>query len=123
MSAPWTDEDKALLRQLREQGATVAEIARRLDRSEKSVKGQSERLGLALAKQAMKQLGQFKASDGFVSGYEIVWGVAAACSVCGEWIAVGDVLTKHRQRRATTEDDMHRPFYRHVDCKKGRVSE
>ena len=115
MSAPWTDEDKDLLRELRAQGVTMAEIARRLGRSEKSVKGQSERLGLALAKQAMKQLGQFAASDGFVSGYRLVWGECCACAICGEQIAVGDVLVTHR-----SVGYMHQPIYRHMGCKRRR---
>ena len=112
----WTEADKDLLRELRAQGVPVAEIARQLDRSEKSVKGQSERLGLALAKQAMKQLGQFKASDGFVSGYWLVWDEVAICALCGEWIAVGDVLVKER-----SVGYMYQPIYKHVDCAKGRV--
>ena len=123
VSAAWTDEDKALLRKLREQGVTMPEIARRLGRSEPSVEHQRRKLGLALEEQAMEQQGEFKASDGFLSGYLIVWRSRCACAMCGEWIVMGDVVAKHRQRRATTEDDMHRPFYRHVDCKKGRVSE
>ena len=91
---------------LRDAKLTTAEIGARIGRSAKAVQGRLRRLG----EREEKPLLEFVARMGFLTGYEIVWGLWPRCAECGKWFKDGDNLRQVQPTRGP------QPYYRHTEC-------